>query len=42
MKLSKANGKDVLVLSDPIFRVNMMKRGKIVYFWRFCFNKRHI
>ena len=42
MKLSKTNGKDMLVLSDPTFRVNMMKRGKNLYFWRFCFNERHI
>ena len=28
MKLSKTNGKDMLVLSDPTFRVNMMKRGE--------------
>ena len=28
MKLSKTNGKDMLVLSDPTFRVNMMKWGK--------------
>ena len=28
MKLSKTNGKDMLVLNDPMFRVTMMKRGK--------------
>ena len=42
MILFKTNGKDVLVQSDPTLRVNMMKQGKMVYFWKFCFNIRHI
>ena len=39
MKLFKKNGKDMLVLSDPMFRVNKMKRGKMVFFGDFV-NKR--
>ena len=33
MKLSKKNGKDVFVLGDPTFRVNIQKWPKTLYFW---------
>ena len=36
MILFKANGKEVFVLSDPMFRVNVIKR-KTVYFWSILF-----
>ena len=31
MILFKTNGKEVFVLSDPMFRVNAMKRGKCIF-----------
>ena len=37
MIVFKANGKEVFVLSDPMFRVNVMKWGKWVYFWSILF-----
>ena len=42
MILFKTNGKEVFVLSDPMFRVILMKRGKYCIFGVFCFSKRHI
>ena len=41
MIVFKANGKEVFVLSDPMFRVNVMKLGKWCIFGAFCFNKSH-
>ena len=38
----KTNGKEVFVLSDIMFRVNVMKRGKWCIFGAFCFSKRHM
>ena len=38
----KANGKEVFVLSDPMFRINVMKWGKWCIFGAFCFSRRHI
>ena len=40
MILFKTNGK-VFVLSDLMFRVNVMKWGKWCIFGAFCFSRRH-
>ena len=42
MILFKTNDKEVFVLSDLMFRVNVMKRGKWCIFRAFCFSKRHM
>ena len=42
MILFKTNGKEVFVLSDLMFRVNVMKRGKWCIFGVFCFSRRHM
>ena len=39
MILFKANGKEVFVLSDTMFRVNVMKRGKWFILARFVLVK---
>ena len=42
MIIFKTNGKEVFVLSDIMFRVNVMKRGKWRILGAFCFSKRHM
>ena len=42
MILFKTNGKEVFVLSDLMFRVNVMKRGKWCIFGVLCFSRRHM
>ena len=39
MIIFKTNGKEEFVLSDPMFRVNVMKWGKWCIFGAFCLVK---